>query len=144
MRPAINLAEVLGIIGDAVVIADAREIIVYWNAGATRLFGYTETEALGQPLSLLTPERLRSRHSAGFSKSMATGTTRYGTQLLKVPANHKDGRTLSIAFTVAMLFDAHHEASGVVAVIRDETARFHEERELKRRLAELQGADARR
>jgi PAS domain-containing protein len=55
--------------------------------------------------------------------------------LLKVPAIHKDGRTLSIAFSVAMLFDENRKVTGVAAVIRDETARWLEERELKRRLA---------
>jgi signal transduction histidine kinase len=45
---------------------------------------------------------------------------------------------MSIAFTIAMLRDEHHQVSGVVAVIRDETTRFLEEKELKKRLAELE------
>ena len=69
---------------------------------------------------------------------METGTTRYGTSLLKVPAKHKDGGTLSIAFSVGMLFDSNGKASGVVAVIRDETARFAEERALKKRISDLE------
>jgi signal transduction histidine kinase len=69
---------------------------------------------------------------------METGTTKYGKQTLRVPAVHKDGHTLSIAFTIAMLRDEHHQVSGVVAVIRDETTRFLEEKELKKRLAELE------
>jgi PAS domain S-box-containing protein len=87
---------------------------------------------------LLVPERLRQRHNVGFAKSMETGTTRYGNDLLKVPATHKDGRTLSIAFSVAMLFDQDKHVSGVAAVIRDETQRFQEERELRRKLADLE------
>jgi hypothetical protein len=71
---------------------------------------------------------------------METGTTRYGTQLLKVPALHKDGRTLSIAFTVTMLFDEAHRATGVAATIRDETERFHADRALRNRLSELENA----
>ena len=69
---------------------------------------------------------------------METGTTRYGSALLKVPANHKDGRTISIAFTVAMLFDDAQQVTGVAAVIRDETERFLDERQLKQRLAALE------
>ena len=130
----IDHAKILDIIGDAVIVADAGGNIVYWNPAATQLFGFTEPEALGQSLNLIMPERLRHRHNVGFAKSMETGTTRYGSDLLKVPATHKLGKPLSIAFTVAMLFDGD-EASGVVAVIRDDTARFQEERELKRRLA---------
>ena len=130
----IDHAKILDVIGDAVIVADADGNISYWNPAATRLFGFTEAEALGQSLTLIMPERLRHRHNSGFEKSMQTGTTRYGSDLLKVPAAHKLGTPLSIAFTVAMLFEGER-ASGVVAVIRDETARFQEERELKRRLA---------
>ncbi len=126
-------------VGDAVIVADAHEKIVLWNAAATRIFGYSEEEALGNTLDLIVPERQRHKHNEGYSKSMETGTTRYGTTLLKVPARHKDGRTLSIAFTVGMLFDDKHQANGVAAVIRDETERFAEERALKKRLSDLEG-----
>ncbi|MBU3590502.1 PAS domain-containing protein [Polynucleobacter sp. 78F-HAINBA] len=138
MKTNIDLSQLLDCIGDAVVVADAHEKIVLWNTAATRIFGYSEEEALGNTLDLIVPERQRQKHSEGYSKSMETGTTRYGTSLLKVPAKHKDGRTLSIAFTVGMLFDEKHQANGVAAVIRDETERFAEERVLKKRLSDLE------
>ena len=124
--------------GDAVIASDAQGAIVLWNPGAVRMFGYSEEEALGQSLDLITPERLRKRHWDGYDKSMATGTTRYGNDLLRVPATHKDGRAMSIAFTVAMLFGADAKVSAVVAIIRDETVRFNDERALKKRIAELE------
>ena len=135
MNQQLDLVQLFNVLGDAVVVADPNGNIVGWNAAATRIFGFSEAEALGHALTLIIPERLRQRHNVGFDKSMETGTTRYGSQLLKVPAIHKDGRTLSIAFSVAMLFDANHQVTGVAAVIRDETARWLEERELKQRLA---------
>ena len=138
MKTNIDLLQLLDCIGDAVIVADAHEKIVLWNAAATRIFGYSEEEALGNTLDLIVPERQRQKHNEGYSKSMETGTTRYGTSLLKVPARHKDGRTLSIAFTVGMLFDEKNQASGVAAVIRDETERFAEERALKKRLSDLE------
>ena len=55
-----------------------------------------------------------------------------------MPALHKDGRTLSIAFTVAMLLAPDGKVSAIVAVMRDETERFHEERALRKRLMELE------
>lgn len=104
------------------------------------MFGYAESEALGQSLDIITPHRHQARHWDGYYKSMATGTTKYGNDVLKVPATHKDGHTLSIAFTVAMLFSPDKKVSAIVAVIRDETARFSEERGLKRRIADLEAA----
>ena len=125
---------------DAIIASGADGKIVLWNAGAERIFGWTEAEALGRSLDLITPERLRARHWEGYDKSMRTGTTKYGTTLLKVPAVHKDGRAMSIAFTVAMLFDAEHKVSSIVAVIRDETDRINEERALRKRIVELEAA----
>jgi len=140
MKTTVDLSKLIDCVGDAVIVADAHEKIVLWNAAATRIFGYSEEEALGNTLDLIVPERQRQKHNEGYSKSMETGTTRYGTSLLKVPAKHKDGRTLSIAFTVGMLFDEKHQANGVAAVIRDETERFAEERALKKRLSDLENS----
>ena len=142
MKTNIDLHQLLECVGDAIIVSDANERIVLWNSAATRIFGYSEAEALGQTLDLIVPERQQQRHHEGYSKSMETGTTRYGTSLLKVPAKHKDGGMLSIAFTVGMLFDENHKANGVVAIIRDETTRFAEERALKKRLSELENPSA--
>jgi PAS domain-containing protein len=56
----------------------------------------------------------------------------------EVPAAHKDGRAMSIAFTVALLRSPEGAVTGIAAVIRDETRRFAEERDLRKRLTELQ------
>ena len=136
MNTNVDLNQLAESIGDAIIVSDVNEKIVLWNAAATRIFGYSEAEALGNTVDLIVPDRQRHRHNEGYSKSMATGTTRYGSSVLRVPAKHKDGSTLSIAFTVGMLFDEDHHANGVVAVIRDETERFAEERALKKRLAD--------
>ena len=138
MNTAIDCKQLVASLGDAVVVADAKGVIVLWNAGAERMFGHSEAEALGQTLDIITPERLRQRHWEGYDKSMATGTTKYGNDLLRVPAIHKDGRTMSIAFTVAMLFEADGKVGSIVAIIRDETTRFAEDREMRKRITELE------
>jgi hypothetical protein len=69
---------------------------------------------------------------------MQTGITRYGNDVLRVPALHKDGHTLSIAFTVSMLHSPDGKVSHIVAVVRDESAKFTEERNLRKRLVELE------
>ncbi|MBU3545795.1 PAS domain S-box protein [Polynucleobacter sp. MWH-Jannik1A5] len=138
MKTNIDLHQLIECVGDAIIVADAHEKIVLWNPAATRIFGYSEGEALGNTLDLIVPERQRQKHNDGYSHSMETGKTRYGTSLLKVPAKHKDGSMLSIAFTVGMLFDASGKANGVVAIVRDETERFAQERALKKRLSDLE------
>jgi PAS domain S-box-containing protein len=137
MRTAIDLQQLVEAAGDAMIVADASGAIVLWNPAAERLFGWSEAEALGQSLDLITPERLRHRHWEGYHKTMATGITKYGTDLLRVPALHKDGRPMSIAFTVALLSGAG-APNAILAIVRDDTVRFAEERALKKRVTELQ------
>jgi PAS domain S-box-containing protein len=124
--------------GDAIVAAGTDGTILLWNRAAERIFGYTEAEALGHSLDLIVPERLRLRHWEGYRRVMQTGETRYGTEVLRVPAVHKDGRRLSIAFTVALLYAPTQEIQAIAAIIRDETNRWEEERALRKRIAELE------
>lgn len=124
--------------GDAVVVSDSAGTITCWNPSAERIFGFSEEEALGQSLDLIIPEKQRQRHWEGYHATVRTGKTRYATDVLRVPAIGKDGKRLSIAFTVALLSPDGKQVSGMVAVIRDETERFNEERTLRKRLAELE------
>ena len=123
--------------GDGIVAADADGRIILWNPAAERIFGFTAEEALDRSLDLIIPERFRDRHWAGYREVMRTGQTRYATEVLRVPALHKNGTPLSIAFTVALVSSARGYA--IAAIVRDETKRWNEERELRRRVAELEG-----
>jgi PAS domain S-box-containing protein len=126
---------------DAIVLGDREGIIRLWNAGAVAIFGFTAEEAIGQSMDLIIPERLRGRHWDGYRKTMATGQSRYGSgDLLAVPAITKDGRSISIEFTIQMLKDAAGQLVGPVATIRDVTKRFQREKELGRRIKELEAA----
>ena len=58
---------------DAIIYADREGKIRFWNASATRIFGFAEIEALGQSLDLIVPEGLRARHWEGYDRVMAGG-----------------------------------------------------------------------
>jgi len=138
MSDSINFKALVSHIGEALIISDRDENILFWNASAERIFGYSPNEALGKTLSIITPERFRERHSKGYFHTMETGKTKYGNTLLRVPAIHKDGRSISIAFSVTMIFDDEDQPIAIAAIIRDETERFQEERRLKEKLATLE------
>ena len=124
---------------DAVVFGDAQGIIRLWNAGAVAIFGFSAAEAVGQSMDIIIPERLRGRHWEGYHRTMATGVSRYGAgDLLAVPALTKDGRGISIEFTIQMLKGPSGEILGPVATMRDVTKRFQREKEMARRLKELE------
>lgn len=122
----------------AVIFADREGIIRLWNSGAEAMFGYRVEEALGQKLDLIVPERHRARHWEGYHKVMATGTTKYGREMLAVPAVTKDGNRISIEFSIALLRAPTGEILGAVAIMLDVTARWQKQKEMKERLAALE------
>ena len=132
-----DVEQLVAVCGDAVVISDRTGVITLWNAGAERMFGFSQADAVGQTLDIIIPERFRKRHWDGCNATLQSGNTRYGNDLLKVPALTKDGRTISIAFSIALLRAPDGSISGMASIIRDESVRFKEDRELRKQLAEL-------
>ena len=138
MSNTINFEQLVQAAGDAIVTADPEGRILSWNPAAERIFGFAAAEALGQTLDLIIPERFRTRHWDGYKQVMRTGQTKYGADVLRVPARHKDGRPLSIAFTVALLARADGQTEAIAAIVRDETSRWNEERSMRERLQKLE------
>jgi PAS domain S-box-containing protein len=124
--------------GDAILFADREGKIRFWNAGAEATFGWSAAEAVGQSMDLIIPERLRGRHWEGWDKTMATGVTKYGRDLLAVPAARKDGAPLSIEFTIQLVRDEQGAILGAGAIIRDVTSRWNRDKELRKRLKDLE------
>lgn len=121
---------------EAVIYSDREGAIRLWNAGAERIFGFTAAEALGQSLDIIIPERQRKVHWEGYDAVMASGKSRYGSgDLLAVPALTKDGRRISVEFTIVPLTDADGGMLGMAAILRDVTKRFDELKALRRQVA---------
>jgi PAS domain S-box-containing protein len=121
---------------EAIVYADAGGIIRYWNHGATRIFGFTANEAIGQLLDIIVPPRLRERHWQGYHATMRTGQSRYGEgHLLSVPAIRNDGTRISVEFTIVPFTDETGRMAGIAAVMRDATKSFEELRALRNEVA---------
>ena len=133
-----ELAQLVENAGDAIVAAGTDGNIILWNAAAERIFGYTREEAMGRSLDLIIPERQRERHWTGYDAVMKTGITRYGSDVLRVPAMHKEGRRISIAFTVTLLLSADGKVEAIAAIVRDETRRWDEERALRDKVRQLE------
>jgi PAS domain S-box-containing protein len=122
---------------DAIIAANRDGTIVFWNAGAERVFGHAPETAIGKPLDIIIPDRLRRRHGEGYRRVMDGGASRYrDDDVLAVPALRRDGTTISVEFTIVPMRDEAGALAGLVAVIRDVTKRFEELRALRRRIAE--------
>jgi PAS domain S-box-containing protein len=115
---------------DAIVLADHRGLILSWNRSASMLFGYTNEEAIGKPLTILMPERYRAAHENGLALIESTGTGRVMGTVLEVHALRHDGTEFPIELSLATWSSsAGNFYSGI---IRDISARKKTEDALHR------------
>ncbi|MBT3671985.1 MAG: PAS domain S-box protein [Porticoccaceae bacterium] len=126
--------QVVESVSEGILFADNDEIIRLWNKGAETIFGYTADEAIGSSLALIVPDRFLARHQRGYERVIDTGKTAYKSKMLCVPACHKDGRRISIEFSVNIILQ-ESKVLGISAIIRDVTEKWHKEQE------ELKSAD---
>ena len=125
-------ARILDGLPDAILICDRMGIVRYWNGGAERVFGFRKAEIVGASMDLIIPERLRARHWAGWTTAIGNGVTTYDHgQLLAVPALHKEGRQISIEFSIQLLKDPNGQVEWVAALVRDVTERFKRDKALR-------------
>jgi len=122
----------------AILCADREGKIHLWNSGAEAMFGYRAEEALGKSMDLIIPENLRARHWEGWAGVMASGVTKYGRNVLAVPAIRKDGSRISVEFNVVLLRAPTGEVLGAAATMQDVTARWQQLKELKARIVALE------
>ena len=102
------------------------------------MFGYRAAEMMGHDLAVIIPDKLRDRHNEGYRRVMAAGVSRYATELLAVPGLKKMGPA-SPWSSPSPWFKTTRATLGAAALIRDVTARWQRDQELKKRLAELEG-----
>ncbi len=116
-------------IRDAVIVAEARsQRIVLWNPTATKIFGYSTSEALELRIEALVPEHLKVQHRAGMARYAETG---HGTYIdsdvpLELPALRKSGEEIYVELSLSPI-EPVSEADGderfVLAIVRDITER---------------------
>jgi PAS domain S-box-containing protein len=58
-----RFSRIIGIAAEAIISVDESQRIILFNEGAEHIFGYHESEIMGQPLELLLPERARAVHA---------------------------------------------------------------------------------
>jgi PAS domain S-box-containing protein len=113
---------------DAVIFADVEGLIRVWNAAAARIFGFAAEEAIGRSLDLIIPERLRQAHWSGFHRAMQSGATRLGGRPTMTRGLHQSGKRLYVEMSFAVVRASSGAVAGSVAVARDATARYEEEK----------------
>jgi PAS domain S-box-containing protein len=110
---------------DAVIVRDVEDRVVAWNAGAQKIYGYTEAEALGMSFRRLIPGRRRTRTGEWIRGAAPSAP-------IEIQRRRKDGRVLDVLLKVTVLRDEKGEPAELATTERDITERKHAERELRR------------
>lgn len=121
-------AHIVDQISDAVISADLNGCITSWNQSAERLFGHAATEVLGKPLTLLRP----MDQAKIFSNEVMAVLSQKGLYELEVQLRHRTGKAFYAHFSLSPLKDRERQLIGVIASVRDITARKNLENELIR------------
>jgi PAS domain S-box-containing protein len=123
---------------DATIFAGTDGVIQIWNHAAERVFGHSAEAAIGKSLDLIIPEQFRETHWAGYDRALAARETKYAGQVLATRAVRADGETIYVELAFAILIDGAGQAMGALATARDITERFVRDRDMRRRLKELE------
>src|SRR6266566_6024968 len=118
-RYALHSAAIIESSDDAIIGKDLDGIIVSWNRGAERLYGYRAQEVVGQPISLLIPPE-RSDELSGLMSRLKRGETleQYDTVRLT-----KDGRRVPVSVSISPIHESNGAIIGASSIARDITDR---------------------
>ncbi len=122
---------------DAIIMLDHNGRISFWNEAATRIFGFSNEEALGMELSrLIVPLRYHDALRKGYEGFKATGEGRYVGKVYKGEGLKKDGTEIPIEVSISAL--KVKDQWTAVGILRDITERTQAEAALRKALAELE------
>jgi PAS domain S-box-containing protein len=128
-----HLAAIVQSSDDAIISKDLSGIIQSWNPGAQRLFGYSEQEAVGQPMMLVIPPD-RAAEEPVILARIARGEPTDHFETIRVS---KDGRRIPVSVTISPIRDDQGRIIGASKIARDMTERQRAEQRLQAQLARL-------
>jgi PAS domain S-box-containing protein len=138
VRSEERYSQLLDAAPDAIVVVGEDSRIELVNLQTERVFGYTRSELVGQPLAILIPERFRSEHVRHEARFFDKPTARPMGARLELFARRKDGTELPIEVSLSPLRTDH--GTTVSAAIRDISERRRMEGAAKLMSERLAGA----
>jgi len=122
---------------DAIISKDLNGIITSWNESAERLFGYTEAEAVGQPITILMPLDRLDEESQILERIKAGERVDH----IETVRKRKDGTTLEISLTISPIKDRTGKIVGASKIARDISERKRVDADLRRANRHLEQAE---
>jgi PAS domain S-box-containing protein len=120
------LAAIVESSDDAIVSKTLDGRILSWNAGASRIFGYTAEEVIGKPITIIIPAELREEEQRILDQ-VRSGRRIEHFDTIRIA---KDGRRIPISLTVSPVRDSRGAIIGASKVARDVSERKRAEHAL--------------
>lgn len=114
----IDPARVLEKLGDAVIVGDDQNRVLYLNPAAERLLGWRSGELHGQRITAIVPPHLNEAHIVGYSRYLVTGEPRLIGRPVRVPARHREGQEIPVELMLST-FRAADGRPTFIASLRD-------------------------
>jgi PAS domain S-box-containing protein len=112
-----HLAAIVENSDDAIVSKDLEGRILYWNDGATRMYGYTAEEATGRPIELVIPENPeRRQEELDIRARIGQGERFVHYETIR---RHKDGTELEVSLSISPVRDASGQVVAAAGFARD-------------------------
>jgi PAS domain S-box-containing protein len=111
---------------DAIISKNLDGMIVSWNAGAERLFGYAEVEAVGQPITILIPPDLWDEESKILERLRGGGRIEH----YETTRVAKSGKRIDVSLTIGPIRGSNGSVVGFSKIAHNITKRKHAERTL--------------
>ncbi len=115
---------------DAIITASTTGTVTYFNPGAEAMFGYPAAEVVGQPITILMPDRYHAAHRQGLVRYLATGEPRVIGTTAELEGRRKDGGEFPLELSLSVWNTA--EGRSFTGIIRDISARKETEEALRR------------
>jgi len=119
---------------DAIISVDANDKIIFWNQGATNIFGFAEEEMLGSPVTILIPERYRDAHRSGIERFLSTKQPVLIGKVAELQALRKGGTEFPIELALSTW--STKNGTFFTGIIRDISSRTEARRALEQRTEE--------
>lgn len=119
---------------DAIITADSHGVIIDWNHGAEKMFGYAEAEAEGKPLSLIIPQEYQERHTHGMQRLIDGGAPNVIGSVVEMHGLHKNGKMFPLELSLSEWQTS--KGKYYTGIIRDITQRKQAEQELQQTMKE--------
>jgi len=114
-----RLAAIVENSDDAIISETLNGIITSWNPAAAKMFGYTASEIIGQPLQVLIPPD-RPNEESEILAGLAKGEPVWHVETVRI---RKDGQRLDVSTTISPIKDSDGKIIGVSKIVRDITKR---------------------